>query len=126
MNERARRPILHLKLGAAAPAKDAEAAPAAPGSVPRPAAAPAPVAYTWKCRPCGAAFTPPSEGPDDEAVRCPSCNARLGKAGDFRADPPPLERLRARAVKVSPPPPVAAKPSRPSGPVVMKVIKKIR
>ena len=134
MNERVRRPILHLKLGAtppAAPAADAPAAdqPAAAAPVP---AEPAPQAWIWKCRPCGARFEPPREGPDDEAVRCPACNARLGKAGDFRLDPPPLERLRARAVKAPPPPPPAP-PPRPrtraprSAPVVeVKVLKKVR
>jgi hypothetical protein len=32
-------------------------------------------------------------------VRCPSCNARLGLASDFRADPPNVEKLRARHLK---------------------------
>jgi len=119
MNERARRPILHLKLGGTPPAPRSEAA------APAPAPAAAPVAYTWKCRPCGTPFIPPREGPDDEAVRCPACNARLGRAGDFRLDPPPLERLRARAVKVAPPP-VPVKAPRPAGPVTVKVLKKVR
>jgi hypothetical protein len=137
MNERARRPILHLKLGApssANPADPAAAMPTAPVRAPTPpplAAPPAP-SLVWKCRPCGASFEPPREGPDDEAVRCPACNARLGKAGDFRLDPPPLERLRARAAKAPPPPPPPApKPPRMArgarpAPVVMKVLKKVR
>ena len=125
MNERVRRPTLHLKLGGTSPA-DPDA-PAALAAEP----APKPAAYTWKCRPCGTAFVPPSEGPDDEAVRCPSCNARLGKAGDFRLDPPPLERLRARAVKQAPPPPpppLEIKPRRSVGRTVVtvKVLKKVR
>ena len=129
MNERVRRPILSLKLGPSA-AKPAEDGP--DSAAPATAAPAAPAAYTWKCRPCGKAFVPPSEGPDDEAVRCPSCNARLGKAGDFRLDPPPLERLRARAVKAAPPKPAPAGASRPGGPrtrppvVTVKVLKKVR
>ena len=60
-------------------------------------------------------------------MRCPACNARLGRAGDFRLDPPPLERLRARAVKVAAPPPVAVKAPKAAAPVVtVKVLKKIR
>ena len=122
MNERVRRPILHLKLGATPPAQRSEDAPP-----PAPAAAPAPATYTWKCRPCGTPFIPPSEGPDAEAVRCPACNARLGRAGDFRLDPPPLEKLRARAVKAAPPPPVAVKAPKTTTPVVtVKVLKKVR
>jgi len=120
MNERVRRPILHLKLGATAPAKRSEDAP------PAPAAAPAPASYTWKCRPCGAPFVPPSEGPDEEPVRCPVCNARVGRAGDFRLDPPPLDKLRARAVKAAPPP-VAVKAPKTTVPVVtVRVLKKVR
>ena len=132
MNERVRRPILHLKLGSAPSAESS-----GPGSSEdvRPARQPAePVApaYTWKCRPCGTSFTPPPSGPDDEAVRCPACNARLGRAGDFRLDPPPLDKLRARAVKIVPPPvpapaPPTIKPRRSAAPVVtVRVLKKVR
>jgi DNA-directed RNA polymerase subunit RPC12/RpoP len=129
MTERARRPILHLKLGGTSPDQP-DTAPSgaeAPARPPRTPPAPQPTLYTWKCRPCGTVFTPPSHGPDDEAVRCPSCNARLGRAADFRLDPPPLERLRARAVKIAPPPlpPVTRPRTRP--PVVtVKVLKKVR
>ena len=59
---------------------------------------PPPPASTWKCRPCGTGFTPPVASADEDAVRCPSCNAKLGLAGDFRQDPPNLDRLRARPV----------------------------
>jgi len=59
---------------------------------------PPPPSFGWKCKPRGKGFDPPAEGPDDEVVRCPNCNARVGVAGDFRADPPPA-RLRARPVK---------------------------
>lgn len=93
-----RRPILHLKLGAVTrplgpaalvkPAKPAKPAPPPPQPAP-----------TWKCRPCGAAFTPPVEAADDDAVRCPACNAKLGPAGEFRQATPNLERLRARPIK---------------------------
>lgn len=123
MNERARRPILHLKLGSTPPAVSAESErPAAPIT----ATAAAPALYTWKCRPCGTPFVPPREGPDGEPVRCPACNARLGRAADFRLDPPPLDKLRARAVKVAPPP-VAMTVARSAKPVVMvKVLKKVR
>ena len=121
MNERVRRPILHLKLGDAPAVERVQGAPPA-----APADASAPAAYTWKCRPCGTPFIPPREGPDEEAVRCPACNARLGRAGDFRLDPPPLEKLRARAVKAAPTP-VAVKAKKPVVPVVtVKVLKKVR
>ena len=121
MNERARRPILHLKLGGAPSAERPERV-----RSDVPAAAPTPATYTWKCRPCGTPFVPPREGPDDEPVRCPACNARLGRAGDFRLDPPPLDKLRARAVKVAPAP-VAVKASKAATPVVtVKVLKKVR
>jgi hypothetical protein len=42
---------------------------------------------------------------DDEAVRCPSCNARLGKAAQFRTDAPDQAKVRAR------PAPAAAAPA---------------
>jgi DNA-directed RNA polymerase subunit RPC12/RpoP len=51
----------------------------------------------WKCKPCGATFQVSHDLADEDAVRCPSCNARLGKAGEFRANPPP-PRVRARRV----------------------------
>jgi hypothetical protein len=60
--------------------------------------APPPPAVDWKCKPCGTGFNVPAELADDEAVRCPSCNAKLGLAGDFRQDPPNTPRLRARPV----------------------------
>jgi hypothetical protein len=115
MTDKPRRPILHLKFApdAPAPTPRAPAAPAAAPSVaPRPFAAPRvrtpmaraypvkpqPVkAPAWKCKPCGTAFDVANELADDDSVRCPSCNARLGLAGDFRAETPNLARLRARA-----------------------------
>jgi DNA-directed RNA polymerase subunit RPC12/RpoP len=67
-----------------------------------PAKAPA---LQWKCKPCGAAFEVAGELADDAAVRCPSCNARLGRAEQFRSDPPD-PKVRARQVerKAEPPP----------------------
>lgn len=109
MNERPRRPILHLKLGTPTPSLEPKPkpaplpVPAAPRPFARPAfarkKAPTPPPPQWKCRPCGAAFDPPSSLADDEHVRCPACNARLGLARDFRSDPPAVERLRARPAK---------------------------
>jgi len=75
--------------------------PAALANIPAPLPPPPPA---WKCRPCGAAFDPPADLPDDERVRCPSCNAKVGLAADFKIDPPPLEKLRARPAKAPPPP----------------------
>jgi hypothetical protein len=100
-----RRPVLKLKNPP--PPKPAPAPEPAPrlGSPrfnkprPRPAPTPPPPAHAWKCKPCGTGFTPSPDLPDDESVRCPACNARLGRAADFRSDPPNLEKLRARPVK---------------------------
>jgi DNA-directed RNA polymerase subunit RPC12/RpoP len=78
MNEKRGRPTLHLKLARAA-AVSAQAK--APG---------------WKCRPCGAGFEVGSDLADEDAVRCPSCNARLGLARDFRHETPNMAKLRAR------------------------------
>jgi uncharacterized paraquat-inducible protein A len=81
MTERPHRPILHLKAATA------------------PAAKTAPPAAGWRCKPCGAAVEigPSLDEADD--VRCPSCGAVLGRAGQFRSDPPQLQRLRARRVE---------------------------
>lgn len=104
MSEPPRRPTLSLKLGTPLPA----ALSRIPTARPAPPAAPAaPAAPAWKCRPCGAGFDVPGEVADDERVRCPSCNAKVGLAGDFRLDPPPLEKLRARPAKAPPPKPAA-------------------
>jgi DNA-directed RNA polymerase subunit RPC12/RpoP len=123
MNERARRPILHLKLGGT-PSADTHEPPRP--KTPSDAPTTVPATYTWKCRPCGTAFVPPRDGPADEAVRCPACNARLGRAGDFRSEPPLLEKLRARAVKVAPPPtPMTVRTVR-TPPVTVRILKKVR
>ena len=76
MSDSPRRPILKLKFPpAAAPA-------------PRPASAPAPppeqVGVRWKCKPYGALVTVTGQESPDADVRCPTCNARLGQAGDFQ------------------------------------------
>lgn len=104
MSDTPRRPILKLKN--APPPKAPEPAPTPLGSPrfvkpgrPRPAPPPPPPQHDWKCKPCGTGFTPSPDLPDEESVRCPSCNARLGKAVDFRSDPPNLEKLRARQAK---------------------------
>jgi DNA-directed RNA polymerase subunit RPC12/RpoP len=97
MTEPPRRPLLRIKPGVTAPVLPGlrPAKPAAPAK-PKPAAK---VLHKWKCKPCGAGFDVPADAAPEDAVRCPSCNARLGKAEDFRADPPLLEKLRARPGK---------------------------
>lgn len=65
---------------------------------PAPQAAPPQVQYDWKCKPCGAGILIEAGWADEEVIRCPACNAKLGTAGDFRADPTPA-KLRARPVK---------------------------
>lgn len=67
-------------------------------AAPEPPPPPAPTG-DWKCKPCGTRFDPPAELADADSVRCPSCNARLGLASDFRGDPPNLAKLRARWLK---------------------------
>ncbi|UTP39564.1 hypothetical protein M9M90_20550 [Phenylobacterium sp. LH3H17] len=86
-DEPRRRPILKLKN----PPK--VIVPGAPAPPPPP-----PPAHEWKCKPCGAGLSVAPGLEDAAEVRCPSCNAKLGTAGDFRADPPPA-RLRARPAK---------------------------
>lgn len=101
-SEPPRRKILSLKSGVAAPGgpKPLEriARPARPVMPEPPPPAP-PAVGDWKCKPCGTRFDPARELADDDSVRCPSCNARLGLASDFRADPPNVEKLRARHLK---------------------------
>jgi DNA-directed RNA polymerase subunit RPC12/RpoP len=102
MTEKPRRPILHLKFPPSTPIA-VPGAPAAPAAATPP---PAPRAMNWKCKPCGKPFQVLSELTDADSVRCPACNARLGLAGDFRAEPPELEKVRARlALEPAPKPP---------------------
>ena len=79
MTEPTRRPILHLKTVRQLPA-------AAPPQV------------AWRCKPCGALVDLNPALADKDEVRCPSCNALLGRAEQFRSDPPQLQRVRARMV----------------------------
>jgi DNA-directed RNA polymerase subunit RPC12/RpoP len=123
MVDKPRRPTLHLKFPAAAPAEDGQpkavplsprraqpnvfipeprAKPAfRPRPAPPPVAAPPRPSFDWKCKPCGKGFVVAPELTDDEAVRCPNCNARLGLARDFRAVPPNVDKVRARFVAKS-------------------------
>lgn len=89
-----RRPILKLKSGVTPKLP--------PELVKKPAPPPPPPVLDvwWKCKPCGKAFTPAPDAADDEAVRCPNCNARLGLAGEFRTEPTPA-RVRARLIRKS-------------------------
>jgi len=102
MTDKPKRPILHLKFPPSTPV-GGPAAPTAP---------PASKAMTWKCKPCGKPFQVLAELADEDSVRCPACNARLGLAADFRSDPPNLEKVRAR-LAVEPPPksPVSPRPT---------------
>ncbi len=96
--EKPARPILRLKFPPKLPDPPAPA-PVKASPIARPAAKAAPEAvFAWKCRPCGTGFNVAAALADDESVRCPSCNARLGLAADFRGDPPNLAKLRARAI----------------------------
>jgi len=87
MSDSPRRPTLHLRF---APATALAAPPVAKPLV-------------WKCRPCGAQFEVPADATDSDPVRCPSCNARLGRAVDFRAAEPDLTRVRARLAEAKAP-----------------------
>ncbi len=101
-SEPPRRKILSLKSGVAAPGgpKPLERiARPARSFAPEPPPPPPPPVGDWKCKPCGKRFDPPAELANEDYVRCPSCNARLGLASDFRADPPNVEKLRARHLK---------------------------
>ena len=77
MTEPPRRPTLHLKN---------------PPLRVQPAAPP----VRWKCKPCGALLEVDLALADDAAVRCPSCNARLGRVEQFRGDPAEVRGVRAR------------------------------
>jgi hypothetical protein len=107
-SEPPRRKILSLKSGVAAPggpppleriARPAGAKRVVVIAPEPPPLAPPPPTGDFKCKPCGTRFDPPAALADDESVRCPSCNARLGLASDFRAVPPNVDKLRARYLK---------------------------
>jgi hypothetical protein len=55
-----------------------------------------PAQAEWLCKPCGARLTPDPALAPEEPVRCPACNAKLGKAADFANPQPGFPRLRAR------------------------------
>ena len=105
-SEPPRRKILSLKSGVAAPG-----GPPPLERIQRPAGRkrvvitapepppPPPATGDFKCKPCGTRFDPPTDLADEDSVRCASCNARLGLASDFRADPPNVDKLRARYLK---------------------------
>lgn len=101
-SEPPRRKVLSLKSGVTAPGGPPPLQrlpkPVRP-VIPEPPPPPPPATGDWKCKPCGARFDPPVELSDEDSVRCPACNARLGPAADFRADPPRVEKLRARYLK---------------------------
>lgn len=76
MTDRPTRPILHLKT-------TVTLAPKEPKS-------------EWRCKPCGSVVEIDPALADTDTVRCPACDAALGRAGQFRSDPPQIQRLRAR------------------------------
>jgi hypothetical protein len=103
-SEPPRRKILSLKSGVAAPGGPPPLERLPPRQarvvIPEPPPpAPPPPTGDFKCKPCGTRFDPPLELADEDSVRCPSCNARLGLASDFRAVPPNVDKLRARYLK---------------------------
>ncbi|KRA61810.1 hypothetical protein ASD79_06790 [Caulobacter sp. Root655] len=103
-SEPPRRKILSLKSGVAAPGGPPpleRIQRPARRVIPEPPPPPPPAVGDFKCKPCGTRFDPPADLADEDSVRCPSCNARLGLASDFRADPPNVEKLRARYLKKS-------------------------
>jgi hypothetical protein len=91
--EKPKRPTLRLKFPPPMPVTPMT--PVAKPARPTPVVAKTP---DWKCKPCGTAFDVPAEVTDEESVRCPSCNAKLGLAKDFRDTPPNTSKLRARYV----------------------------
>ena len=82
--DRPKRPILSLKPGARASLPDF----------------PKPPPTLWKCKPCGTTVEVAYNATGD--VRCTACNARLGKAEDFLAKPPNIDKLRARPAPKKP------------------------
>ena len=91
-DEPKRRPILSLK-------NPPKVLPPVPAAKPAAAAPPPPAPqHDWKCKPCGAGFSIEATLGDEAVIRCPSCNAKLGTAGDFRTDPLPT-KVRARPAR---------------------------
>jgi len=103
MTDKPRRPTLSLKNPPPPkPVPEPVAAPKPSAFSPRPRApkreVPVPVVYPWRCKPCGTGFNVPTDLAEDESVRCPACNARLGLLKDFSGDEPNLAKVRARKV----------------------------
>ena len=107
MTDKPRRPTLSLKNPP--PPKPVPEPVIAPVAAPRPSSfsprarapkreAPAPVVYGWRCKPCGTGFNVPTDLAEDESVRCPACNARLGLLKDFQGEEPNLAKVRARKI----------------------------
>jgi len=102
MTDKPRRPTLSLKNPPPPkPVVEPVVAPKPAAFSPRPSRAPkrevpAPVVYGWRCKPCGTGFNVPTDLAEDESVRCPACNARLGLLKDFSGDEPNLAKVRAR------------------------------
>lgn len=107
MTDKPRRPTLSLKNPP--PPKPVVEPVVAPVAAPKPSAfsprprapkreVPAPVVYGWRCKPCGTGFNVPTDLAEDESVRCPACNARLGLLKDFQGDEPNLAKVRARKI----------------------------
>lgn len=107
MTDKPRRPTLSLKNPP--PPKPVPEPVVAPVAAPRPSSfsprarapkreVPAPVVYGWRCKPCGTGFNLPTDLAEDESVRCPACNARLGLLKDFQGDEPNLAKVRARKI----------------------------
>jgi DNA-directed RNA polymerase subunit RPC12/RpoP len=127
MDDKPRRPILTLKGASKPPEAPTPAAPSAPVEA-KP--------QLWKCKPCGKTFEVPAELGDEEAMRCPACNARLGLAKEFRVADPEQAKVRARPVArhepAAPAKPAEASPPRrrPGGarpaPQVVSVVRRPR
>lgn len=108
MNDKPRRPVLSLKNPpapkppvepvAAPKPSPLKPSPYAPRSTASKREVPPPVAHPWRCKPCGTGFSLPTDLGEDESVRCPACNARLGLLKDFVGDEPNLAKVRARKV----------------------------
>ena len=102
MTDKPRRPTLSLKNPPPPkPVVEPVVAPKPTAFSPRPSRAPkrevpAPVVYGWRCKPCGTGLNVPADLTDEDSVRCPACNARLGLVKDFSGDEPNLAKVRAR------------------------------
>jgi len=94
-----RKPARSLSGGATAKASDPGRRPTLHLKNPPSLSAPAPAAARWKCKPCGTLFQVDESLAATEVVRCPACNARLGRAGQFRVETGDTPGVRARLVQ---------------------------